>query len=193
MDETSPGGGDWAGFQPCDNLDFMIALAPWSYDYGTAYQVTPPGDQQLVLSRQLLTTHRNCHEIRQLYLFCLHHYNIIHLSPAEDLPASLLPLGRLPVWIQRTGEESVVSVLEMLKEEYTGSLSVTLIDGYQEYYNEEVSGWCRRQGWRYVEDGSETGSENQCVVLLADSDTAYLEAISRGKNLLVVVTTQGGG
>ena len=29
VDETRPGGGDWAGFQPCDNLDFMISLQPW--------------------------------------------------------------------------------------------------------------------------------------------------------------------
>ena len=37
-----------------------------------------------------------------------------------------------------------------------------------------------------------TGTEDQCVVLLADiSDSSFLEAISRGKNLLVVVTTQG--
>jgi hypothetical protein len=34
VDETQPGGGDWAAFQPCDNLDFMIALMPW--DYGGA-------------------------------------------------------------------------------------------------------------------------------------------------------------
>ena len=188
-DETPPGGGNWTSFQPCDNLDFMIALAPWSRGSGRVYQVTPPADQQLVLTRQLLTPHRNCHQIRQLYLFFLHHYGGIHLSPAEDLAAPLLPPGRLPIWVQRTREESDVSVLEMLKEEYTNSLSVTLIEGYT---NEEARGWCRRQGWRYVAEGSVTGSEDQCVVLMAGSSITHLEAISRGKNLLVVVTLGDG-
>ena len=43
--------------------------------------------------------------------------------------------------------------------------------------------------WRM--GGGMTGSEDQCVVLLADSYNASLEEISRGKNLLVVVTAPG--
>ena len=188
------GEADWADFQPCDNLDFMIALAPWSYHTRGVYRVTPPADQQLVLSRRLLTPHRNCHQIRQLYLFFLHHYGRIHLSSAEDLAAPHLPPGRLPIWIQRTEEESDISVLEMVKEEYTGSLSVMVIDGHDaQNYNEETRGWCRRQGWRYVDEDIVPGTEDQCVVLLARSINTYIEGISRGKNLLVAVTTQGDG
>ena len=40
---------------------------------------------------------------------------------------------------------------------------------------------------------SMNGSEDQCVVLLDDRNSRYLESISRGRNLLVVVTTRGEG
>ena len=78
----------------------------------------------------------------------------------------------------------------MLKEEYTGSLSVTLIEGYGDYYK-EARRLCRRLGWRYVKEVRVAGSEDQCVVLVRSRANAYLELLSRGKNLLVVVTTRG--
>ena len=153
--------------------------------------MTPPTDQ-LVLSRQLLTPHRNCHEIRQLHMFLQHHSEFAHLSPAEDVPAPLLPRGRLPLWVQKTEEESYVSVLEMLKEEYTNSLSVTVIhgDGLESGVSEEIRVWCEGQDWRYVEEDRIHGSEDQCVVLMGGSACYYPESISRGRNLLVVVTSR---
>ena len=80
----------------------------------------------------------------------------------------------------------------MLKEEYTDSLSVAVIHGWGNF-SEEVRVWChcQGQGWRYVEDDWMAGSEDQCVVLLDDRDSGYLETISRGRNLLVGVTNRG--
>ena len=190
VDETFAGEGDWASFQPCKNLDFMIALAPWDRISDTVHQVTPPADQQLILSRRLLTPHRNCHQIRQFNLFILHHHN--KLSLEEDVAAPLLPPGRLPLWVQKTEEESDVSVLEMLKEEYTNSLSVTVIYMLSESYK-EVEVWCQEKGWRYVKEANMNGSEDECVVLLGDGIIGILESISRGRNMLVVVTTRGTG
>ena len=164
-------------------------MEPWQW---ASVPGDSPADQQLVLSRRLLTPHRNCHQIRQLNLFFIHHYGRGYLSPAEDVAAPLLPPGRLPLWVQRTEEESEVSVLEMVKEEYTDSLSVTVIHKYRKS-SEEVRVWCQGQGWRYVWEDRMTGSEDQCVVLLADRNNQYLEAISRGRNLLVMVTTRGEG
>ena len=163
-------------------------MEPWQW---ASVPGDSPADQQLVLSRRLLTPHRNCHQIRQLHLFLLKHYVGGYLSTAEDVAAPLLPPGRLPLWVQRTEEESDVSVLEMVKEEYTDSLSVTVIHGWRS--SEEVRVWCQGQGWRYVEEGRMTGSEDQCVVVLADRDSVYIESISRGRNLLVMVTTRGEG
>ena len=190
VDETEACGGDWSSFEPCDNVDLMMALQPWSDVKGTVYQVTPPADKHLVLSCQLLTPHRNCHQIRQLHLFLLHHYGSAYLSPKEDVPAPLLPRGRLPLWVQRTEEESDVRVLELVKEEYTNGLSVTVIHGYLKF-SEEVREWCQEQGWRYVRDDMITGSEDKCVVLLGDRRSDYLESICRGRNMGVVVTTWG--
>ena len=87
-------------------------------------------------------------------------------------------------------EESEVSVLEMVKEEYTDSLSVTVIHGLRKF-SEAVKVWCEGHGWKYMRDSWMAGSEDQCVVLLGDRHSGYLESISRGRNLLVMVTTQG--
>ena len=106
------------------------------------------------------------------------------------MAAPLLPPGRLPLWVQRTQEESEVSVLEMVKEEYKDSLSITVIHEWGKP-SDEVVVWCQGQGWRYVWYNEMTGSEDQCVVLLAGRTSQYLESISRGRNLLVVVTTRG--
>ena len=170
----------------------MIALRSWGRASGKGYEVTPPADQQLVLSRRLLTPHRNSHHIRQLNLYLIHHYGRGYLSQDEDVTAPLLPPGRLPLWVKRTKEESDVSVLKMVKEECIHSLSVTVIHGYRKL-SEEVRVWCQGQGWRYVREGRMNGIEDQCVVLLADWDSGYLESFSRGRNLLVVVTTRGDG
>ena len=111
---------------------------------------------------------------------------------AEDEPAPVLPPGRLPLWVQRNAEESQVSVLEMVKEEYTNSLSVTVIHENGKL-SEEVRVWCQGQGWRYVREDMMAGSEDQCMVLLGDRGSSYFESISRGRNLLVVVTIRGDG
>ena len=162
-------------------------MEPWQW---ASVPGDSPADQQLVLSRRLLTPHRNCHQIRQLNLFILRHYNVGFLSLAEDVAAPLLPRGQLPLWVQRTEEESDVSVLKMVKEEHTDSLSVTVIHGLGKS-REEIRVWCQGQGWRYVMEGKITGSEDQCVVLLDGRSRVSFESISRGRKLLVVVTTQG--
>ena len=56
--------------------------------------------------------------------------------------------------------------------------------------SDEIRVWCKEQDWRYVKEDRINGSEDQCVVLLGDHASAYLESISRGRNLLVVVTTR---
>ena len=72
------------------------------------------------------------------------------------------------------------SILEMVKEEYTNSLSVTVIGGYT-ICNEEVMRWCQRQGWRFVGGDSVTGSEDQSVVLLATVTILLLRRYPEGR------------
>ena len=35
VDETEACGGDWSSFEPCDNVDLIMALQPWSDVKGT--------------------------------------------------------------------------------------------------------------------------------------------------------------
>ena len=50
--------------------------------------------------------------------------------------------------------------------------------------------WCAsNNGWRYIEAHKMVGSEDRCVVLMDVGVPP--EFISRGRNLLVIVTTRG--
>ena len=167
----------------------MIALRPVG-DSGTGYRVTPPADQELVLSHHLLTPHRNCHQISQLARWLNDHYPGDYLSPAEDVEAALLPRGRLPLWIQRSGEESDVAMLQLVKKDYIQAETVTVLHDMNRP-SEEARAWCEGQGWGYVDYTMIRGSEAQCVVLLGAE--FYPETVSRGRNLLVVVTSLGEG
>ena len=194
LDETQPDargeqGVDWSAFQPCHTVDWMIALRP-AGGSETGYRVTPPADQELVLSHHLLTPHRNCHQISQLARWMKDHYPGYYLSPAEDVEAALLPRGRLPLWIQRSGEESDVAMLQLVKEDYIQAETVTVLHA-KNRPSEEARAWCEGQGWGYVDQAMIYGSEAQCVVLLGAQ--VYPETVSRGRNLLVVVTTLGEG
>ena len=72
--------------------------------------------------------------------------------------------------------------------------SFTVIHGYAsagnyENFSAEAEKWCSEHQWRHLERDNIFGSEDQGVILL---DTILIpEAISRGRNLLVIVTTRG--
>ena len=51
-----------------------------------------------------------------------------------------------------------------------------------------MRGWCEGRGWRYVEDTSINGSEDDCIVTMG---VVLPEFISRARKLLVVVETRG--
>ena len=167
-----------------------MALQPVNVFSDSLYRVTPPADQELVLSHHLLTPHRNCHQISQLAMWIKDHYPGYYLSSAEDVGATLLPRGRLPLWIQRSGEESDVAILQLVKKNYIQAETVTVLHG-KNRPNEEARAWCEGQGWGYVDEAMIYGSEDQCVVLLGAE--LHTETVSRGRNLLVVVTILGEG
>ena len=54
--------------------------------------------------------------------------------------------------------------------------------------SEEVRGWCEGRGWRYVEEATMPGSEDDCIVAM---DRVMPETISRARKVLVVVETRG--
>ena len=109
----------------------------------------------------------------------------------EDNQASHLPPGQLPVWVERSWRVSDDQVLKFIKEKYLAetNLSVTVL--YDDYDGPSATAkdWCREHGWKYLNGTDITGSEDQCIVLM--DGILSTEKISRGRNLLVIVTTRG--
>jgi hypothetical protein len=80
-------------------------------------------------------------------------------------------------------------VLEKVKKEYvTPGETVIVVYDYDKYA-EKTAAWCKEHGWLYKDKFSITGREAQCVIVL--SNDTQPEAISRGRNLLVMVTADG--
>ena len=135
--------------------------------------------------------HRNCKEIAAFLKFFVQHGGGRYLSGTEeDEQASHLPPGQLPVWVERSEEVTDEQVLEFIKENY---LAETNLSGTVLYYSGDpiaaAKDWCRKHGWKYLDEDEITGSEDQCIVLMDGELTT--EKISRGRNLLVIVTTRG--
>ena len=94
---------DWSKIDTSTkNIDFLIALNPRGENFRCNYQVIPPKDPN-TLSQQLFHRHRNCYEIALL----IEHFKPIFInafgildSTQDILDKSMLPMGRLPVWIE---------------------------------------------------------------------------------------------
>ena len=61
-------------------------------------------------------------------------------------------------------------------------------DPYYQFYKNAPKDWCSDHGWKYL-NGTDITGEDQCIVLMDVS--VGTEEISRGRNLLVIVTTRG--
>ena len=77
-------------------------------------------------------------------------------------------------------------VLDRLEEELVGQ-SVTVMCDEEDEETQEV---CGSRGWRYIDRANMQGAEDGAVVLL-DPGVLATEYITRGRNTLVIVTTQG--
>ena len=103
-----------------------------------------------------------------------------------DIPGPLPP-GRRPLWVHRSEGITDREVLDRLEEELVGQ-SVTLM--YSGVSKEETQEDCGSRGWRCIRRTNMQGAEDGAVVLL-DPGVLYTEFITRGRNTLVIVTTQG--
>ena len=98
--------------------------------------------------------------------------------------------GRMPIWVERSREVSDEEVLEFVNENYVddeAKQSFTVIHDY-DYPTPEAEKWCSEHQWRYLKWSEIYGSEDQGVILL--DVMLFPEQISRGRNLLVIVTTR---
>ena len=183
-------GADWAGLTTRGSVSYILALSPLSTS-DTLHSVTPPVDRQ-TLSVRLSTPYRNSRPIRQYLLYCVYHAASNYLSPSEDreLPGHLLPAGALPVWVERTEHVEDREVLEKVRDEYVGEGQTVTVLYNKDEDSEGGRQWCREQGWPYRAWHDYVGSEAGVVVVMGRA-VAYPEAISRGRQGLVMVTTRG--
>ena len=123
--------------------------------------------------------------------FCVQHLGRAYLSGTDDdEQAEHLPPGQLPVWVERTHKVTDGQVLNFIKERFVTGVnpSVTVLH-YGVDPSAKAEEWCGELGWRYLDGAEMFGSEDKCIVLM--DATISSEEISRGRNLLVIVTTRG--
>ena len=178
---------DWSFLKSRENVDFIVTLSTFAAAKALV-EVVHPSDSNVV-SQRLTTPHRNCAEIAALLKFYVHHLGRAYLSGTDkEKQAEHLPPGRLPVWVERSREVTDEQVLKFVSQTFVAEceLSTTVVDDDPSMRSHK---WCHKHGWRYLGTSEVHGREDQCMVLM---DTRLIpELISRGRNLLVIVTTRG--
>ena len=188
-EDNDAGKADWSSLRSPEGVDFIVSLHTFASS-AAVWEVVPPTDSR-VLSHRLTTPHRNCADIARYLKFQIEHENGMYLSGIEeDEQAEHLPPGRLPVWMERSQEVTDGEVLDFINENFVAEahLSVTVL--YGDDPNAKAEEWCSEHRWRYLSAAEIWGCENQCVVMI-DIGTMHTEFISRGRNLLVIVSTRG--
>ena len=208
---------NWTNLITVENVEWMIALSPGgNMGSGSAggeqFRILPP-KQPNILSLQLKTRYRNCVEIRQLHSWFVEHYKWGYLDLQDEIildgNEQLLPVGQVPIWIERAPNISDIDVLQQIENEYVQGRSVTLIFNWQimqskiRYYKERPSDreaivikWCKdHTNWKYVINTNVQGMEDECVVIITrplfNILSLELECLTRARSLLVIVTTYG--
>ena len=95
----------------------------------------------------------------------------------------------MPIWVERSREVSDEEVFEFVNENFGDDEAKQSFTVVYKTPGAEAEKWCSEHQWRYLDRYNIFGSEDQGVILL----DPYLspEQISRGRNLLVIVTTRG--
>ena len=176
------------------NIDLLMAINPQDTLSKGKFNINPP-KAIYTLTKQLIHRHRNSY-VNGIFL---EHYKSITetfrgiLNPFNDksLDPNLLPTGRLPIWIQRSPQVPDRTILELIKKEYMSDKEHATILSYKENESEieEIAQWCDQNGCRYITDKYPWGIEDQVVVIFNSSPGP--EALSRARNCLIMVTTDG--
>ena len=183
---------------PC--IDLLLAINPQDIQNRGKFQIIPPKCKNTI-SQQLFNRHRNNYENG---VFLEHYKSIIEtfrgiLNPSMDrsLDPSILPLGRLTVWmqVQKGAQISYQDILEFIKKDYVFDKEhVTVLnnkdDNQKDAQNcEGITQWCLQNGFRYINDRFPWGIEDNIVVSFNNSPGP--EGLSRARNSLIMVTQQG--
>ena len=114
-----------------------------------------------------------------------------HLDSSKDqtLEKSVLPNGKLPIWIQRGNRIKDLDILNYIKaENLLENESVTVV--CKENCNSLIKDWCSQVGWKCLPYDHMVGCEDKCIISLDCLPT--FELISRARNYFIFVSTQQG-
>ena len=115
----------------------------------------------------------------------------IDMSSDQELDPNQLPRGHTPIWIQPPEDATDIEMMErVLKipelKQYNNNVTVLYHDDQNN--DEEVMKKCSKIGWKYIENRNIIGVEDQVVIVFNTS--LYPETITRGINLLIIVTNK---
>ena len=110
------------------------------------------------------------------------------MSSDQELDPDQLPRGHTPIWIQPPDDASQIERMErVLKipelKQYNNNVTVL----YSKEKDDEVMNMCNNIGYKYIDQSKITGAEDQVVILL-NKNVVPPEYITRGINMLIIVT-----
>ena len=176
-------------------ITILIAVNPAGY-YLTKKVVIKPTSRKNVLAIQLMTKHRNTYQIAKL----IAHINKFFkdedgaykcLDSTNDKPLDPLnmPLGPLPIWIQRSAETADEQLLTYLRINFLkDSSNVTLVHSFEREFTSQARSWVANENWMVLEYSQMTGSEAEVLVAFIEDTYANMEVFSRARKQLIIVT-----
>ena len=201
IDEFSVGKQDWSNLTgSIENIDFFIAVTPWSRVAEDNYHVVKPTDHH-IMAKQLHYRHRNCFEVYELWRHIKNGTNsqrngqMASLNYHNDIIESdSLPEGRVPLWIQYDEIFSIDVVLGHISHEFIKeSQSVTVINE-DESARPQMDMWCKNDSRRsLVYDMNHIrGSEDDVIIICSMSDFYFLnELLTRPRQGIIIITKRG--
>ena len=144
------------------------------------------------LGCQLFTKHRNGFKIAVLLEHFKAFYKLGWIDDSQDIPISkvILPPGRSPVWIQRGKSVHDMNILEHIKANHVLKHESVTVLYHKNHNNMNIILWCSHNKWKCIERNEFYGCEDDVIVIF-DIDVIEPEQVSRAKNGLIILTTQG--
>ena len=176
-------------------ITIIIAMNPAGYELTQEVVITPPSSKN-VLAVQLKSKHRNSYQIAVLiahinkfYIDNGRAYKCLDSANDKPLDPSNLPLGPLPIWVQRSPEITDEKALRYLKANFIqDDLNVALVHSPYIPLSSEAKSWLENENWKTLEFQLMTGSEAEVLVAFIEDVYSNMEVFSRAKKQLIIVT-----
>ena len=176
-------------------ITIIIAVNPAGYQLTQEVVIKPPSGKN-VLAVQLKSKHRNSYQIAVLIAHINKFYNdtgrpykCLDSSNDKPLDPSNLPIGLLPIWVQRSPEMTDEQVLKYLKVYFLqDTKNITLVHSSKKKFSQEAKSLLNEEDWKVSQFNSMVGSETEILVAFTEDPYASMEVFSRAKKQLIIVT-----